>query len=223
MAAQTKQSEIDWEKCYQPLYKQVRRLVGRMRLPRWRGEEDEVAWDVVQDSMRKIFEYTKRVERGEEEPIQEVEKLLYTTAFRCLLDRWRREKRLCSENASLVCASSLDTRPHPSEVAIENVYQERLFSLLAKEIAHFPSKQRSALLTDLAKRMAFDEKPTTLQAAFRAEGFCLEDYRFCQPGNEKERSRQAALLYQANQRLKELKEKKEENIQKYLEEKKCSA
>ena len=217
MITQTKKSEIDWEKYYPQLYKQVKRLVSRMKLPRWQGEEEDVAWDVVQDSMRKIFEYTQRVERGEEEPVQDVEKLLYTTALHCLLDRRRREKRLCSESASLFIVSN-DVKPHPSEVATENVYLEKLFSIVAQKIARFPKKQRSALLTDLAKRMAFDEKqPTTLQAAFQAQGFCLEEYRFCQPGTEKERSRHAALLYQANQRLKELKEKHDQDLQTYLE------
>ena len=216
MITQTKGCEIDWEKCYQQLYQQVRRMVNRMKLPRWLGEEEDVTWDIVQDSMRKVLEYTQKVELGEEEPVQEIEKFLYTTAFHCLLDRRRREKRLCSENASLL-RGSVESKPHPSDVATENVYQEDLFSIVAQKIAHFPSKQRSALLTDLAKRMAFEEKPTTLQAAFQAEGFWLEEYRFCQPSNEKERSRHAALLYQANQRLKELQEKKDKDLQTYLE------
>jgi DNA-directed RNA polymerase specialized sigma24 family protein len=217
MLAQTKNCEIDWEKCYQQLYKQVRRLVNQMKLPRWQGEEEDVIWDVVQDSMRKILEYSRRAEQGEEKPVQEIESLLYITALNCLRDRRRREKRLYPETA-YAPANSADPRSHLSDVATENVYQEGLFYLMAQKIAHFPKKQRSALLSDLASRMAFDEKPTTLQAAFQAEGIWLEEYRYCQPGDEKERSRHAALLYQANQRLKELKDKKDKDIQTYLEE-----
>lgn len=216
MLTQQKNVEIDWERCYQQLYKQVRRLVNQMKLPRWQGEEEDVIWDVVQDSVRKILEYTRRAEQGEEKPVQELDSLLYVTALNCLRDRRRREKRLYPETA-YAPSGSADTRLHLSDVATENVYQERLFYLLAQKIAHFPTKQRSALLVDLANRMAFDEKPTTLQAAFQAEGIQLEEYRFCQPGNEKERSRHAALLYQANQRLKELKELKDKDIQTYLE------
>ncbi len=212
MLTQTEKREINWDTYYQQLYKQVRRLVNQMKLPRWQGEEEDVIWDVVQDSMRKILEYTRRAEQGEEKPVQELESLLYITALNCLRDRRRREKRLFPETA-YVPSSSTDTRPHLSDVATENVYQEGLFHLMAQKIAHFPTKQRSALLTDLASRMAFDEKPTTLQAAFRAEGIRLEEYRNCQPNNEKERSRHAALLYQANLRLKEL---KDTDIQTYL-------
>lgn len=212
MLTQIKNRDIDWEKCYQQLYKQVKRLVHQMKLPRWQGEEEDVAWDIVQDSMRKTLEYTRKVEQGEEEPIQEPERFLYTTARHCLLDRLRHEKRLCSETA-YITTDAPDTRPHLSDIATENVFQERLFHLVAQEIVNFPKKQRSALLTDLANRMAFDEKPTTLQAAFRAEGIQLEEYRGFQPGTEKERSRHAALLYQANQRLKDL---KDTDIQTYL-------
>ena len=216
MSTPTKNHEIDWEKCYQQLYKQVRRLVNQMKLPRWQGEEEDIIWDVVQDSMRKIFEYSRRAEQGEEKPVQELESLLYITALNCLRDRRRREKRLFPETASL-SSGSADSKPHLSDVATENVYLEGLFHLMAQKIARFPTKQRAALLVDLAERMAFDDKPTTLQAAFRAEGIRLEEYRNRQPSSQKERSRHAALLYQANLRLKEL---KDTYLQAYLEESK---
>lgn len=211
MLTQTNACEIDWEQASQQLYKRIRYKVYQMRLPRWKGEEDDIAWDVVQDSMRKFWEYLRRAEKGEEKPVQEQESLLYVIALNCLKDRRRREIRLCSE-AEQTRASFVDTGIHLSEIATENVYQERLFYLLARKIALFPQKQRSALLVDLASRMAFDEKPTTLQAAFQAEGIRLEEYRFRQPGNARERSRHAALLYQATQRLKEF----DKDIQTYL-------
>ncbi|HEY3992851.1 MAG TPA: hypothetical protein VGM01_08220 [Ktedonobacteraceae bacterium] len=218
MVTQTEIREIDWEECSQKLHKRIKYKVHQMKISRWEGEEDDVAWDVVQDSMRKFLEYLRKVEAGEEKPVQEQESLLYVIALNCLKDRRRREIRLCPETeyASL---SLVDTSTHLSEVATENVYHERLFHLLAQKIAHFPAKQRGALLADLANRMAFEEKPTTLQAAFQAEGIRLEEYRFCQADNEKERSRHAALLYQANQRLKELKGKQDKDIQMYLEKK----
>lgn len=197
-------AEIDWEKCYQQLYKQVRRLVNQMKLPRWKGKEEDVTWDVVQESMRKILEYTRRAERGEEKPVQELENLLYITALNCLRDRRRREKRLYPESTSITIRA-LDARVHLNEIATENVYQERLFYRVAQNIASFPEKQHSVLLNDLASRIAFNEKPTIVQAAFRANGIQLEDYRTSQPNNEKVRSRKAALLYQSYKRLEDLK------------------
>lgn len=220
MTTQMKSHEIDWEKCSQKLYEQIRYKVYQMKLPRWEGEEDDVAWDVVQDSMRKFLEYLHRVEEGEKKPVEKLEGMLYIIALNSLKDRRRREVRLCPETEYTSSGSS-ETITHLSEVATENVYQEHLFHFVAQKIAHFPTKQRGALLVDLASMMAFDEKPSTLQAAFRAEGIRLEEYRFRQPGSEKERSRHAALLYQANQRLKEL----NKDIEHYLndEDQQCPA
>lgn len=203
MTVQLKKHEIDWEKCSKQLYERIKYKVYQMKLPRWVGEEDDIVWDIVQDSMRKFLEYLQRVEEGEKKPVENLEGMLYIIALNTLIDRRRREERLRSETEYLPVAPG-EAVSHPSEVATENVYQEDLFHFVAQKIAHFPTKQRGALLVDLASMMAFEEKPTSLQAAFRAEGIRLEEYRFRQPGNEKERSRHAALLYQANQRLREL-------------------
>lgn len=210
--AQRQSNEIDWAKHYPQLHMQSVRLVNQMKLPRWQGEEEDIAWDVVQESMRKIFEYTRRVERGEEKPVQEVAGLLHITARNSLLDRRRRERRLCAESA-YAAPSFADTTVHLSEIATENVYRERLFRLVARKIARFPAKQRRALLIDLAGRMAFGERPTVLQAAFQAEGIQLADYRDLQPADEQERNRHAALLYQAYRRLKDL---VDEDLREYL-------
>src|SRR5438105_4021386 len=89
---QTKKNEIDWEARYPQLYSQVQRMVYQMKLPRWQGQEEDIAWDVMQESMRKILEYTRRAERGEEKPVQELAGLLHVTALNSLRDLRRREK-----------------------------------------------------------------------------------------------------------------------------------
>lgn len=210
MSTQTKTSEINWEERYPQLHTHARRLVNQMKIMHWQGQEEDMAWDIVQESMRKILEYTRKAEQGEEKPVKELAGLLHMTARNCILDVRRREKRLCREITALP-TGFIDNRANFSEVAIENAYNEGLFRLLARKIAQFPPKQRQALLADLAHRMSFGEKPTTLQAAFQAEGIRLEEYRHLQPANERERTRNAALLYQAYQRLKNL-----DDVQEYL-------
>ncbi|HEX4714671.1 MAG TPA: hypothetical protein VH164_07065 [Ktedonobacteraceae bacterium] len=207
MASQMQSSEINWGESYPQLHAQARRLVNRMKIPNWLGQEEDVAWDIVQESMRKAFEYSQKCG---EKPVQSLAGLLCTTAQNCTFDLRRREKRLCRESTR-VPQEFVDHEAQFSELAIEHVYHERIFRALAREIAHFPLKQRRALLADLAERMAFGEKPTTLQAAFRAEGIRLEEYRHLRPQSELERSRNAALLYQAYRRLKNL-----EEVKKYL-------
>ena len=213
MAAQTckKSSEIDWGESYPQLHAQVRGFVSRMKIANWQGQEEDIVWDIVQESVRKVFEYTRRAERGEEAPVQSLSGLLRTTAQNNTLDLRRREKRLCRD-LEQTAREFVDDEANFSDVATENVYHERLFRTLAHEIARFPRKQRQALLTDLAGRMAFGAKPTTLQAAFQAEGICLEEYRRSRPLSSLERNRNAALLYQAYRRLRNLAE-----VKKYLE------
>jgi hypothetical protein len=183
-----------------------------MKIANWQGQEEDVVWDIVQESTRKVFEYARKVERNQQEPIQSLAGLLRTTAQNNTLDLRRREKRLFRDTTPNE-HSFADSEISFSEQAIENVYHERLFRILAHEIAHFPRKQRQALLADLAERMAFDKQPTTLQAAFQAEGIHLEEHRRARPQCGLERNRNAALLYQAYQRLKNL-----EEVKKYLTE-----
>lgn len=206
-------SEKIWEDSYPQLHGYARRLVHQLKsnVPDWQGQEEDVAWDIVQESMRRAYEYSQRAASGEREPVLSLTALLHTVAQNYCRDQRRREWRLSRERANApleFCASEGQF----NEIAMENVYRESLFRLLAHEIALFPTKQRLALLTDLASRMAFDEHPSTLQAAFKAEGIHLEEYQKPRAECERERSRNAALLAHAYKRLKTLKK-----IQDYLE------
>lgn len=207
---QTKISEKSWEESYSQLHAQARRLVHQLKVAHWQGQEEDVAWDIVQESMRKALEYARKAEKGEGEVVQSLPALLSIIARNYGRDLRRREWRL-SKEATNIPQGFVDSEASFSEVATENVYHERLFRSLAHEIALFPLKQRQALLADLAGRMAFEKKPSTLQAAFQAEGIRLEEYRSSRPTDERERNRNAALLAHAYKRLKGLKE-----VQKYL-------
>ncbi|HEX7736613.1 MAG TPA: hypothetical protein VF458_17325 [Ktedonobacteraceae bacterium] len=215
MKTQLKEMEIDWEKCRQQLFERIRPKVYEINLPRWKGEETDIAHDAVQDTMRKLLEELRKIDEGEKKPIENLESWLFRTCLNCLLDRRRREMRLCPENAQDPYIFA-DSRLHPSDIAVQNVYEEGLFLLAAERIAEFPAKQRAALLTDLASLMAFDEKPTPLQAAFRAQSIQMEEYRHRQPNDKKERSCHAALLYQVYMRVKGLKDN-DADLQTYLE------
>lgn len=102
---------------------------------------------------------------------------------------------------------------HPLEQVAEEIDQERLFVLVADEISHFPQKQRTALLTDLANLMHFDDAATPLQAAFLSAGIHLEHYRHTPSTNSKEHNRHVSLLSHAYKRVAHL-----TSIHKYLDE-----
>lgn len=200
MTKQFTEMEIDWEKCRQQLFERIRPKVYEMSLPRWKGEETDIAHDAVQDTMRKLLEELRKIDEGQKKPIENLESWLFRTCLNCLLDRRRREMRLCSETAHDPYLFA-DSRQHPSDIAVQNVYEEGLFQLAAERIADFPAKQRRAVLIDLARLMDFDEKPTALQSAFSSQCIQMEEYRNCQPNDKKERSCYAALLYQGYGRV----------------------
>lgn len=206
-------NEKSWGEMYPQLHAQARRLVHQLNVSNWLGQEEDVAWDIVQESIRRVYEYSQKAANGERESIQSLTALLYTVAQNYCRDLRRREWRLNRETTTTPLGF-VDTEVSFSEIAIENAYRESLFHILAHEIAQFPLKQRQALLIDLAGRMAFDEQLTTLQAAFQKEGILLEEYRRPRPECERERSRNAALLAHAYKRLKAL-----QRVQDYLEQK----
>lgn len=208
---ETKITEKSWSESYPQLHALARRLVHQLNVSQWRGQEEDVAWDIVQESMRRAYEYSQKAAYGEREPVQSLTALLKTVAQNYSRDLWRREWRL-SREAAYAPQGFIANEGNFSEIATENAYRESLFRLLAHEIAQFPAKQRQALLADLANRMAFEEQLSPLQAAFQAEGIRLEEYQKSRIENDLERGRNAALLAHAYKRLKTL-----PKLQDYLE------
>lgn len=199
-------SSSTWQELYPSLRALIRRQIYSYRLPLWSGQEDEIVEDILQETSRRIFEYALKAEMGRALPIYQFEHMVIVTACNYCKDlrrRDRRFKRLAADTSisveeNVMC--NLD-QTHLSEAATESVYQEGLFALLAQEIAAFPSKQRQALLADLASLMSFEEQLTSLQKAFLDAGIRLEEYRELLPSNEKERQRYASLLYHAYKRV----------------------
>ena len=72
---------------------------------------------------------------------------------------------------------------------------------LARMIVDFPTKQRTALLIDLANHADLSEEDNQLQTAFASVDIDLRDYRRVLPNDPLERSRHAASLSMAYKRL----------------------
>ena len=196
--------DCDWVELYPRLQALARKLVYKYRIPCWRGQEQEVAEDVTQETAKRFIERSQKAARGEAAPIDAPEQLMVTIAHNYVIDLVRREQRLIHVPADeLKPASKLessDCEPM-DEQATENIYDEWLFLQLAYEIAHFPAKQRQAILIDLANRSCFDEQPTALQRAFSTVGIDLQVYRLLLPNDSVERSRYNSLLSLAYKRI----------------------
>ena len=198
-----------WLDLYPSLRLLIRRQVHSYHIASWRGQEDDIVEDILQETARRILEYARKAERGEALPICHFEHMVIVTARNYCKDMRRHDRRfirLVPDTSIVVGGSMLSKLDEAllSESAIDLVYEEELFKLLAREIAAFPIKQRRALLVDLANRMTFETHPTPLQRAFLQSGIRLEEYQQPLPDDLKERSKYSALLYHAYKRVAQL-------------------
>jgi hypothetical protein len=207
-------SEAFWDWLYPELLSVARYLVRTSPLPCWHGQEEDVAADIVQETVRRMIDRALKAQRGEASSIQSIKQMAITVVYNYYRDLKRHDHRLSSleKMDQGMFFSYLDCSrfaPDATEevlldVVVEKVTQEDLFALLASEIEHFPLKQKRALLVDLANRMSFDTEPTSLQEAFLAVGIELRHYRQPKPADPAFQTRQISLRSQAYKRVRRL-------------------
>jgi DNA-directed RNA polymerase specialized sigma24 family protein len=196
-------SNTIWEELYPVLQAFARRLISSFNVPAWRGQEDDIAEDVAQETVKRLVERLQEAEQGTKPSIRSLKAMAIVIAGNYCRDLRRRDSRLLrlTDYTPLKASNTSYGQVNLADHAADNVFQEGLFLLLAHEIVHFPLKQRQALLTDLAGRMAFDTRPTALQKAFLEVGVQMQAYRVPISKNPLERSRYASILNCAYKRL----------------------
>jgi DNA-directed RNA polymerase specialized sigma24 family protein len=197
-------SEVTWDNLYASVRSLARYLVYSFTVPSWRGQEEDILEDIVQETARRLIERVRKAERGEAEPVYSLKQMMIVIAQNYCKDLRRSDRRLLHmspRNGGAETVASADEQALALDAVTEKVYQEWLFMLVAYEIANFPDKQRKALLTDLANRMSFETQPTPLQKAFLEAGIRLEQYRQPLPTSPQERSRHASILNYAYRRV----------------------
>jgi len=178
----------------------ARYLVNYFKVPSWRGQEEDIVEDIVQETTRRFIERSRKAESGDATAIRSMKNMMMAIAYNYYRDLKRRDRRLFRMPAYSIYAGPVE-QTHMLESVVEQVYHERLFTLIAREVRYFPERQREALLIDLANRMSLDTSPTPLQLAFLKAGIQLHQYRRPLPTDPKERGRHGALLTHAYKRL----------------------
>jgi len=188
-------SDALWINLYTFLRLYVRRLVYTSGTATWRGQEDDIVDDIVQEAIVRVLKCIRRAESGEGIPVASPAGLGIVIARNYYEDLRRRDRRLVriandddSPGVHVVLQSHLD----PSEMALNNMFLEWLYIKFSLEAVKFSHKQRTALLIDLANRMDFEVQPTPLQKAFLEVGIRLQDYQQPLPKDAVERSRHAS-------------------------------
>ena len=195
-----------WMNLYPMLLPKAQRWVYNSGVLVWRGQEYDVAWDIVLTAIARTFEYIRKA-RAQDIIVHAPEHLAVVIAKNHYRDLQRHEwrmQRFASDEMGPGEYFSLNNLANPEEEAAEKVYEESLLSDSARNIAQFSNKLRSAILTDLANRMHFGAEPTALQQAFLSAGIRLQEYRRPRPTDPGERSRQSALRSMAYKRVAQL-------------------
>jgi RNA polymerase sigma factor (sigma-70 family) len=195
-------ADATWQSLYAALQPLAKRIVYAFRVPAWRGQENDIAADIVQETIRKLIERVQKAERREALPIYALKPMLRVIAYNYGKDMRRRDQRLSRiPEGDDAIDQPLDDIESTEERATENAYREVLFTEIAAEIASFPVKQRQALLTDLANHMSFELQSTPLQTAFLKAGIQLQEYQHLLPTTNDERNKYTSLLAHAYRRV----------------------
>lgn len=193
-------NDATWEHLYISLHPHAIRWVYASTIVSWRGQEEDVAADIVQVGVIRTYKYAVDLE-AEGAPLRSPEAMGYTIAHNYYNDLRRREGRLerIGSDGRYVEIAEIDL----VDIAVEGMYVEWLIVRAAYEISLFPEKQRRAILIDLARLTDFDEPPTVLQQALLRSGICLQDYQQPRYTDQVMQSRHASLVSTAYRRLRE--------------------
>ncbi len=197
-------SDESLSKLYHATRPRVKRIVHLCGIIGWRGQEYDVVEDHVQEAVIRTWEFSQQAARGETRPLAYPEAMCMTIARHYSIDRMRQSNRFVRLEQNNCASEEWIVRKHqidPLEEVVDQAYEESLLLMLPAIIIEFPSKQRRALLIDLANRMDFDEEPSPLQRAFLEVGIQLQDYQQALPEDPVELSRHRSLVSIAYKRI----------------------
>jgi hypothetical protein len=191
--------ENTWKHLWNILLVFARRTIFSCNVAYWRGQEYDLAEDVVQASILHIIERSHHREGTRTLSPSSLKRLTCNIASNYIKDLKRQEMHFTREN--IYSAERVNHSEMVSETVTENIYREELFVQIAEEVKKFPERQRDALLMDLANHMQFDGKPTALNRAFLTVGINLQEYQKPLPLDPATRTRYSSLLVHAYKRL----------------------
>jgi DNA-directed RNA polymerase specialized sigma24 family protein len=201
IAKYNEHNDMNWQEIYIMLRPIARNIVYGYKALAWRGQENDIAEDITQETVRKLFEYEQKVKRGESVPIHSLLPMMRVIAYNYGKDMLRHDKRVERVEENDALAFYFREEINIEEYATENAYNEMLFRDLAHAIAKFPFKQKQALLIDLAEHMSFEQLPTSLQKAFLDVDIQLQTYQDMSPATLVEHNRHTSLLAHAYKRV----------------------
>jgi DNA-directed RNA polymerase specialized sigma24 family protein len=193
-----------WSELYTLLAAPVKKQVYHVGLQDWRGQEYDLAADVIQEAVVRTFLQIQKAQKGEVLPVLSPFHFSKKVAVNRLYDIARKEVRLVRPSSDVALQEKLIAEHwvDSTDDILSDIDNTSLFTLIARSIIDFPEKQRTALLIDLANHPYVDEGP--LQCAFGKMGIRLDSYRALLPRSPAEKCRHSASLCIAYKRLKKV-------------------
>jgi DNA-directed RNA polymerase specialized sigma24 family protein len=197
--------EKGWITLYPLLLPLAKRWVYAAHIYSWAGQENDIAWDIVLVTIQRTYEYNLKAQDGNI-PIASFQRLSIRIAKNYFQDLRRKDSRIqpFNRDGCSQIENTIHDETNIAEVILDKVYEEWLFEEIAKKVAKFPPKLRTAMLIDIARHMDFDTQPTALQAAFLKVGIQLREYENLLPQEPILRSRHASLVSLGYKQLKML-------------------
>ncbi len=193
-----------WCELYSSLRPYILGWVYSSGVSSWHGQENDIADDILQEAVIRTLKYTKLVESGRSLPINSMTCFGRTVAHNHFRDLRRRELRLVRPNIQEASFVVQDEEEDPADIALDRLMRISLLMVLARIIVDFPSKQRTALLIDLANHADLSGEQSHLHKVFLEVGIELKDYCHILSPDPLERSRHAASLSMAYKRLRQV-------------------
>ncbi|HEY1352793.1 MAG TPA: hypothetical protein VGF67_24525 [Ktedonobacteraceae bacterium] len=193
-----------WEALYGSLRALVHHWVRSAPLALWRGQEEEIAADIVQEAISDTFRYARDyVCRTREKGIifwQPLRRVSAVLAYKQYERQRRRDSSFVSVRVHQLAAqgyTTFDWRDDPLEPAL----QERYCEYLAEAILTISSRARTAFLVYLANRTRLQAQPSFLCSALQKRGIHLPNYRVSWPRHPQKQQEYQALLQDACRQL----------------------
>lgn len=199
--------EHAWQKLYTVLRPPATLYVHMYAIPSWRGQEGDMVDDVIQETVMRMYGQTQRFAIEEKTSIRSLEAFCHTVARNYCCDLRRKERRLMhfpEDNYTSDALTSTLVDEDQFEDVLDKLTTMAIIVVVARIIAAFPEKQRTALLIDQARYTDFSGEPGTLQQALAQVGIRLQDYQHALPITQAERLRHNSLVSIAYRRLKEV-------------------
>jgi DNA-directed RNA polymerase specialized sigma24 family protein len=151
-------AEATWQELYAALHPLAKRIVFAFRVPAWRGQENDIAEDIVQETVRKLIERVQKAERSEALPIYALKPMVRVIAYNYGKDMRRHDQRLSrvSEGEEVVEQAGIRLQEYQHMLPVTNDERNKYTSLLAhayKRVSlHWPNAT-GALMKPLGERL----------------------------------------------------------------------